>query len=99
MSAARAAGDDVAPAPAFSSARAVFQYVVPVQTKPGLKEGCLWIPPLAERVRGVLVAGMTLAERELVRDPLVRRACAEETLAVLFVKSGIEPRSAQKAKS
>lgn len=97
LGAVRAADEGTAPAARSSPAEAVFQYAVRVQTKQGPKEGYLWIPPQAEQVRGVLVAGMTLAERELVRDPQVRAACGEEALAVLFVKSGIGSFDVQQA--
>lgn len=68
---AEAAGP-VAPA----SPAAVFQYAVPVAAgKPQPSEAFLWVPPDARRIRGVVMAGMTLMEREFVKDPQVRRAC------------------------
>ncbi len=68
---------------------AVFQYSVPVATKKQPSEAFLWIPPQAARVRGVVLGGMTLAERELVKDERIRRACAEEQLALVFLKCGL----------
>mgnify|MGYP002623586478 CR=1 FL=1 len=68
---------------------AVFQYVLPVATKKGEKMAFLWIPPQAEAVRGVVVGGMTLMERELAKDPQIRQACADEKLAIVFLKCGL----------
>jgi hypothetical protein len=36
-----------------------------------------------------VVVGFYLAEAEMVRDPIVRRACAEEGLALLFIRAGL----------
>lgn len=36
-----------------------------------------------------MVAGMTLAERDMVQDPRIRRACEQENLAILFFKCGL----------
>lgn len=68
---------------------AVFQYSVPVATAKGQSRAFLWIPPQAPQVRGVVMAGMTLAEREMVKDPLIRWACAEAHLAIVFLKCGL----------
>jgi hypothetical protein len=68
---------------------AVFQFATSVKTAKGERDAHLWIPPRAEQVRGVLVAGMSSAERELVKDATVRRACAEESLAIIYLKTGI----------
>jgi len=71
------------------AADAVFQYRVAAPTAKADTAAFLWIPPEAKQVRGVLMAGMTLAERELVKDPQVRKACAREQLAIVFLKSGL----------
>lgn len=81
---------------------AVFQYTVnakvPKQVKNEKGEmverideapAFLWIPPQATQVRGIVVGGMTLMERECVRDPIIRKACADEQLALLFFKTGL----------
>lgn len=68
---------------------AVFQFAAQVPAKKAKAAVFLWLPHKAERVRGVVVAGMTLAERELVKDEAVRKACAAEGLAVVFVKAGL----------
>ncbi len=70
----------------ISSQAAVFQYVVPVENvqRPGL--ALLWIPTEASQVRGLLVSPSVLMERDMVRDPVVRKACADEQLGILFLK-------------
>ncbi|MCX5682990.1 MAG: hypothetical protein NT049_04820, partial [Planctomycetota bacterium] len=49
---------------AFPASGAVFQYSAAVTTEKGESEAFLWIPPQAREVRGVVMAGMTLMERE-----------------------------------
>lgn len=68
---------------------AVFQYAVELPVKKGNAGAFLWIPPEAKQVRGVLMAGMTLAERELVKDPQIRKACAAEQVAIVFLTAGL----------
>jgi hypothetical protein len=77
--------------PAASAAEppAVFQYAVSVETARGNCEVFLWIPPAAQQVRGLIMGGMTLAERELANDPVIRRACAQEQLAIVFLRCGL----------
>jgi hypothetical protein len=68
---------------------AVFQYRVAATTERGDSAAFLWIPPKARQVRGLVVAGMTLMEREFAKDAQIRRACAEQQLAVVFLDSGL----------
>ncbi len=68
---------------------AVFQFAVPVETGKGERLAYLWIPPQAEQVRGVVMGGMTLMERELAQDARIRKACAEEQLAIVFLNCGL----------
>jgi hypothetical protein len=77
-------------------ADAVFQHAVDVATTKKTTTAFLWVPPEARRIRGVLMAGMTLAERELVQDPQVRAVCATEQLAIVFVKAGLSAVDIQK---
>ena len=70
---------------AAAQEQVVWQYSVPVAEAPKPARAYLWIPPACERVRGLLVGGMTLIEKDLVEDPLIRRACAEEGLAIVFL--------------
>jgi len=74
--------------PAFA-ADVVFQYAIPVATSKAKSTAFLWIPPEAKEVRGVVMAGMTLAERELVKDERIRKACAAEQLAIVFLTTGL----------
>lgn len=46
----------------------------------------LWIPEGLESVRGILLAGQINLERRLVRDPLIREACADAGMAILFIQ-------------
>lgn len=68
---------------------AVFQFSVPVATAKGSNRAWLWIPPAAPEVRGVVMAGMTLMEREFVKDEVIRRACADEQIALAFLNCGL----------
>jgi len=70
-------------------AGAVFQYRLAIPAKKGESQAFCWIPPESERIRGVVIGGMTLMEREFVKDPVIRRACAEHDLALVFARSGL----------
>lgn len=74
---------------ASTAGAAVFQYRVGVETPKGKQDAFLWIPPEAPQVRGVVMGGMTLMEREMARDPVIREACAAEGLAIVFTKCGL----------
>ncbi len=79
--------------PAFSlhAEDAIFQYHATVlDKKERPKSVFLWIPPEADRIRGILASTMTLMEAEFSSDPIVRAACAEQGLAILFSKMGLE---------
>ena len=89
----------VATVPAGSgvgAADAVFQYAGSVTSAQKQSQAFLWLPPEAKQVRGVVMAGMTLAERELVKDPQIRKACADEQLAIVFLKTGLASVEVQK---
>lgn len=72
-----------------TASSAVFQYAVPVTTNKGQSTAFLWIPPKAPRIRGIVIGGMTLMEREMAKDPIIREACAAEQLAIVFLKCGL----------
>lgn len=74
---------------AANASAAVFQYAVPIETKKGEQKAYLWIPPRAKQVRGVVMGGMTLMERELAQDPQIRAACADQELAIVFLTCGL----------
>lgn len=75
---------------------AVSQYMIPVQTKRGDAATFLWIPPEAGRIRGVVMAGMTLMEQHFAKDVRIREACADQQLAIVFLKSGLGGTGLQK---
>jgi len=68
---------------------AVFQYAAPVATSKGESTAFLWIPPEATRLRGAIISGMTLMEREMAKDACIRESCAGESLAIVFLKCGL----------
>lgn len=49
----------------------------------------LWLPPASERIEGILVAGTTSIEKDVVRDPRVREVCRRRNLAIVFGTSGL----------
>lgn len=67
----------------------VFQFAVGIATERDETTAFLRLPPEAEQVRGVVMAGSTLMERHFVRDPLIRAACADEQLAIVFLTGGL----------
>lgn len=75
---------------------AVFQYSGPVTTTKNPSTAFLWIPPEAKTVRGVIMGGMTLMEREFSKDPVIRQACADQSLAIIFMKTGLGATDLQK---
>lgn len=68
---------------------AVFQYAVPVPIEKGSSTAFLWIPAEAKQVRGVIMAGMTVMEKEFSKDPVIRKACADQQIAIVFLKCGL----------
>ncbi len=75
---------------------AVFQYSVPIETSKGQRAAFLWIPPQARQVRGIVVGGMTLMEREFAKDKRIRQSCADQQLAIVFLKCGLSQADLQK---
>lgn len=58
------------------------QWAVPVEIEGGKKTTAMvWVPPKADRVRGVLIGRMPA----LTGDPAVRKACEAEKLAIINV--------------
>jgi hypothetical protein len=80
----------------FSASGAVFQYAATVATEKGPSAAFLWIPPEATEVRGVVMSGMTLMEREFSKDARIRQACADQQLAIVFLKCGLAGPDLQK---
>ncbi|MGC9455852.1 MAG: hypothetical protein ACP5HU_13475 [Phycisphaerae bacterium] len=72
----------------------LFQFAVGFETDRGEATAFLWLPPEAQEIRGVVMAGSTLMEKQFVCDPLIREACADEQLAIVFLTRGfgsVEP--------
>jgi hypothetical protein len=80
-----------APAPVYyAGSQAIFQYTRPVTTGDNKSfMSFLWVPPEAKEIRGVFVAGHTVIEREFVKTAALRAVCAEQKLAILFLKGGL----------
>jgi hypothetical protein len=81
----------------LSATAAVFQYTVPVATAKNPSVAFLWLPADAPKIRGVIIAGMALMEREMAKDAVIRQACAEQGLAIFFLKVGLGGADLQKA--
>jgi hypothetical protein len=65
----------------------VFQYATDIVTDEATGKsarGYLWIPPNADRIRGVLIGGSVLFEGSFASDPLIREACAKQKLAIVY---------------
>ncbi len=76
---------------AASAGAAVFQYAVPAKTVDGKEATAfLWVPPQADRIRGVFIGGLTLMEEHFSQDPIVRQACAAEKLAIVYLSPSID---------
>ncbi|MFP4356193.1 MAG: hypothetical protein ACLFUJ_13825 [Phycisphaerae bacterium] len=72
---------------------AVFQYALDFEysrrDRKRTGRAHLWIPPSAQRVRGVVMAGFTSMERRFVKNGRIRRACASRELAIVFLDTGL----------
>ncbi len=66
---------------------AVYQYAVKFGTR-GI--AFLWIPEKCTYVRGIIWSMQNLMERNWLEDPIVRRAAADEGLAIVYV-AGKDP--------
>jgi hypothetical protein len=80
-------GDGPGPAiEAASGTAEVFQYAVAAGKNDNSQDSTayLWLPPKAVKVRGVIVGGNVLLEPNFVVDPVIRRACAEIGLAIVY---------------
>ena len=69
----------------------VYQFAVPAKDVTGKDiTAFLWVPPEADRLRGVLVGGLTLMEPAFAGDPLIRQACAAEKLAMVYFSPALD---------
>jgi hypothetical protein len=77
----------LAAAMAVPAHAAIFQYAVPVTTPDSkVLTAYTWIPPAADRIRGVIIGGTLGAESALAQDTAVRAAAAAEKLAIIYVQ-------------
>jgi hypothetical protein len=69
---------------------AVFQYALEFTSSKGkTARAHLWIPPDADRVRGVVACGTTLMEREFAKDAQIRDACRDQNIALVILSCGL----------
>jgi hypothetical protein len=63
----------------------VFQYAVPSRNAKGKEiTAYLWIPADAQKIRGLIIGGDLMMEANFIMDPVIRQACADESLGILF---------------
>jgi len=67
-----------------SLARAA-DYQFSVTTGPRDSRAFLWIPPNCQHVRGILLASQVILEKRVCDDPIIRAACARESLAIVIL--------------
>ena len=48
----------------------------------------LWVPPTCRQVRGLILAQQVILEKPALEDPAIRRAAADENLAIVLVVPG-----------
>jgi len=73
--------------PAVETGSEVFQYHTAAKGGKGRTvRSWLWIPPNAEKVRGLIYAGDLMMESNFVADPTIRKACEDQSIAILFSK-------------
>lgn len=79
--------------PALALRAEVYQYAVPGQTAAGKEMTTyLWVPPNADRVRGLILGGLaTSMESVFCDDPLIRQVCAEQKLAIVYFTPHLGP--------
>ncbi|MCY3019340.1 MAG: hypothetical protein NTW87_09985 [Planctomycetota bacterium] len=76
---------------AVQAAAEVYQYAVEAKDSEGKNiTAFLWVPPEAGRIKGVLVGGLTLMEPAFAGDPLIRQACVDEKLAVVYFAPALD---------
>ena len=75
---------------------AVFQYSAAVKGEKGDVPAFMWIPADAKQVRGVIMVGTTVMEKEFSKDPVIRKACGEQQIAIILMKCGLGQTDLQK---
>jgi hypothetical protein len=76
-------------APAAAAGRPGADWQYSVRLRPAkYRRAYLWIPPECRRVRGVILAMQNMLERPFMLDPTIRRTCAQEQLAEIWISPG-----------
>ncbi|MEI7833813.1 MAG: hypothetical protein WCJ56_11540 [bacterium] len=74
---------------------AVYQYrVTPPRADASPGNAYLWIPPSADQVRGVIVAGKTSIEVAMFKDAQIREVCSQQKLALVLLMPSLDFRDA-----
>jgi len=69
----------------------VYQYAVPSSNAKGEAiSAYLWVPPKAERIRGLLVGGQVLFEGHFAAHPAIRAACAEQAIGIVYFQPHLD---------
>lgn len=64
---------------------ALYQWSIPQE--PG-RRAYLWIPEKSQRIRGLVVDMNNLTESAIIENSIVRKACAEERVGILWIAEG-----------
>ena len=82
-------------APSFTlSTRDVYQYSIPVtaiysnRAADPMRRAYLWVPPGLTRLQGVMVGLHNMLEKPMFEDPVIRQACADAGLGIVFITPG-----------
>ncbi len=63
----------------------VFQYAVSAKTATGGDvTAYLWLPAATTKIRGLVMGGDLMMEANFIVDPVIRAACAEQGIGILF---------------
>lgn len=74
--------------------RTVYQYSVPVTAIYGTwpadpqRRAYLWVPPGCTKLQGVVVGLHNMLEKPMFEDPVIRQACSDANLAIVFISPG-----------
>jgi len=87
-------------APAFTPVQpSLYQYSVPVvpvyASSANVKypadpsrRAYLWVPPTSTKIQGVIVGLHNMSEKPMVDDPVIRQACIDANLGIVFIVGG-----------
>ncbi|MEO5715855.1 MAG: autotransporter-associated beta strand repeat-containing protein [Luteolibacter sp.] len=82
-------------APAFTPVtESVYQFSIPVtaifsnRAADPQRRAYLWVPPGCAKLQGVMVGLHNMLEKPMFDDPVIRQACAEADLGIVFISPG-----------